>query len=84
MIFVKSFTPAHFPKYGNLPEKKRVNRDISDLKYEILAFVLIEFNYYPNIHIYMPNLFNKFCLNSCNLPKQNSIISIELWNFTQV
>ena len=30
MIFVKCFTPAQFPKYWNLPEKKRVNRDISD------------------------------------------------------
>ena len=30
MIFVKCFTPAHFPKYWNLPEKKRVNHNISD------------------------------------------------------
>ena len=29
MIFVKCFTPAHFAKYMNLPEKIHLNRDIS-------------------------------------------------------
>ena len=41
MIFVKCFTPAQFPKYWNLPEKKRVNRDISDSYYGVLAFLFI-------------------------------------------
>ena len=35
MIFVKCFTLANFTKYQNLPEKKRVNRDILDSKYGI-------------------------------------------------
>ena len=32
MIFVKNFTPAHFQNFENLPQKKRVNRDILNLK----------------------------------------------------
>ena len=56
IIFVKIFTPAQFQDFENLPEKKRVNRDILNLKYYIFgAFthsigVISQFSY-VYIHI---------------------------------
>ena len=37
IIFVNFFTPAQFQDFENLPEKKRVNRDILSLKYYIFG-----------------------------------------------
>ena len=48
MIFVKSFTPADFPKIRNLPGKLRNLRHFRPQILILIAFLYIELECYPN------------------------------------
>ena len=80
MIFVKSFTPADFPKFRNLPEKVR---NLRHLRPKILIFSI-------SIHriemlSQFTSLYSHIILHSgLNYPQKIQKMHNIMWNFTPV
>ena len=88
IIFVNFFTQAHFQNFENLPPKKRVNLDISNLKYDVFIHLIGIISQFSYVYAYFTHY--QWVKHDLILSRTESNHvtwtwnTFTKWNFTQV